>query len=368
MDVLKDLIFSGHVTKEVLIHDVAFIFTTLSKNDELEMDLLEKQKRTKLGNVQFIIKLLVKVIHSIGYIQFNKEALKELLEAFPLNFLLSLYVFYKDFTDSIIQEVNTNFVDFINSKESDVQWEVLKMGFLWPQPLTSLQETWIFYRKQLDENKEFEKYFNLSKYIISHITHAQLNPKSYINMIKQEKHQEEVKELKESGDYNDVTKQYFDKILGEKDKTKAKELFDKSIVEKDEHDLIFIEYYKDLFKKSIRNRRNVKHTIKNMKKPDIEVGYKQEVFFEKEQSKINSQFIRDNVNYEDIFKDSLFADLSMDIKIQLFDEVMNEEAELVQIKEKKKLVTDIPKKGKTLREIMQEKNMDGKSTMKDLGA
>ena len=46
---------------------------------------------------------------------------------------------------------------------------------------------------------------------------------------------------------------------------------------------------------------------------------------------------------------------------------MNEKAELVPLKEKKKLVTDVPKNGKTLREIMAEKNMDGKSTIKNLG-
>lgn len=357
MSILRDLVFSGKFKKNFVLNGVIFTFSTLSKADEEEITFLEKRKKTHFNTINFVFNILNKTIVKINNFDISKNDLYEIIQKLPLIYIVKLYDGYKDFSSLVVTEINTKFFDFLNSTESDIQWEVLKAGFLFEQPLNEIQKSWIYYRKQLEKNKEFEQQFQLSKYIISHITHASINPKTYVNMIKKEQHQEEAKKLQDQGEYKDLAKEYFDEILSSrKDEKKVNEVFKKSIEEKDEHDLIIFECSKDEFKNTIRYRRNLRFTKQKQKKPDIVIGYKQEVTLESNQDiKINI-FVRENVNYEDIFKSKQFFDLPMELKFQLLEEVLLEEAKEVVEKKQNKITTDIPKNGKTIRELLKEKN------------
>jgi len=367
-DILKDLVFTGKVKKNFTICDFSFTFSTLSKKDEEEIEYLEKQKKLHSHTVHFVVEILIKTIVRINYIELCKDDIKKILYSLPLAFLIKLYNGYKTFNTSIITEINSNFVEFLNSKESDMQWEILRAGFLWEQPLNEIQKSWIYYRKQIEKNKEFESQYHLAKYIISHVTHATINPKTYVNMIRKEQHQENAKELQEQGEYTDLTKEYFDQILAsKKDPEKVNEIFKNSIDNKDEHDLAMLEHSKQVFKSEIRYRRNMRFTMAKQKRPDIVVGYKQESST-LDGKVATSIFIRDGINYEDIFKDKKFFDLTYEMKMQLFEEVLLEDVQEVDIKEvrhpiakeKKKYTTDVAKNGKTIREILKEKGQDGK--------
>lgn len=357
--ILHDLIFLGKVKKNFTICDVIFTFSTLSKKDENELDL--NKQNTTYDKIDFIIKILIKSIVCINYSEKTQRQMEIILYLLPLNFLIKLYDGYKSLSSMVIADVNKSFVEFLNSQESDIQWEVLKTGFLFEQPLNDVQKSWIYYRSLIEKNKEFEQNFSLTKYAISHITHATINPKTYVNMMKKEQQQEEMKNLQDSGAYVDLAKDYFDQVFASiKDEKKVAEIFRSSIEHKDEHDLIVFEQAKIEFKNTIRYRRNRRFTIEQQKRPNIIIGQKQE--FTLDAKVETSIFVRGGVNYEDIIKSKQFFDISYEIKMQLLEEVLLEDIQEVQLDEsKKKFTTNIPKNGKTIRELL-----GGGKTIKEL--
>jgi len=374
--ILNDLIFSGKYSASFTILGFSFTFTTLSLSDEREIAILEQQRKSRADNILFIIDILSRTITAIQNTKFTKRQRVLILQEIPVSLLIKLYEKYKQIADEIIKDVDANFLEFAKSRESDIQWELQKLGYLWPQPLTTLQQSWIYLRKQLEINENFERQYNLAKYVVSHVTHATINAKSYVNMIKQQQHQEEAQRLQESGNYNDLSRQMFSEILQihEKDPRKAEEMFCNSLHEKDDHDREMIAHALILFKNGIRNKRHTKTTIaSNRVKPNVHVGMKQNVVIDNGKPVQDMRYIRDNINYIDIFKDKYFIDLTEEEKFKAFEEVLAEplSSSEVAVKSKrsvKDLLAKLPvQEGKTVREIMAEKGLDGSVTLGQLG-
>ena len=316
--ILHDLIFNGSYKQDFILGEYTFTLSTLSIEDEENISNLEKEKSSKLDDVFFVISVLSKTIIAINKLQSHN--LYNLLLNFPINYLLKIYEKYKDLTELILKEIDTNFVEFAKSRESEIQWELVKLGYVKYSNLSNLQKSWIYLRRQIEKNEEFEKQYNIAKYIVSHITHAQINPKSYVTMVRQQKQNEDLENMQKTGQHNDLNRDVFQSVLdiNEQDPKLAEQTFLDSINNKDEHDLIILEYTKELFKSALRQKRNVKKTI--VKKPNIKIGLKQESILDSGVV-VDKIFIRDGINYEIVFKDKFFTDIPLEDKFKILDKV-----------------------------------------------
>jgi hypothetical protein len=112
--ILHDLIFNGSYKQDFILGEYTFTLSTLSIEDEENISNLEKEKTSKLDDVFFVISVLSKTIISINKLQSHN--LYNLLLNFPINYLLKIYEKYKDLTELILKEIDTNFVEFAKSR------------------------------------------------------------------------------------------------------------------------------------------------------------------------------------------------------------------------------------------------------------
>jgi len=396
MDYLKDLIFEGSYEKDFLIDKYQFTIGTLYALDEKNVFKISKYMSGQAGSVKMMIEVLSTTIRAINGYRLSEDVVRNFLNQITFTFIVFLYDCYKEVNS--FPNLEKDYNNFIKTHESSRRWELYKLGYKFSNSnLNSLQQSWLYYQSQEQKNQTLEKNIKIADYVINHITHATINPKSYVKFINSKKDEGTIDENKT----HDLVKDLFQDLKVKEGETKVqadirvrKDLAEQ-LKTKDDHDLAMKEHNLECFKNSIRKYKlsrgqSVRPTVViGKKKKHIEIGLRQSSTLDDaevvKELKENPYFV-DNVNYENLINCKAFIDI--EDKQAIFEAIIeekdskkyldnpelskNETQTQTQVKEKvaEKENKATPKQ-KTLRELIQEKGMDldqaSKLKLSDLG-
>jgi len=333
---IKNYIFEGYIYRTFSIFKVNVTFRTLMEKEKVIITGYQSNFDTYFS-FNKIIKLL-----SLSIIEINGEAIEEniesILEGFHINFIMILYNCYKQLFERLDKSIES-FNNFLKEEDSKIRWISFKQGYKFSDDkLNNIQEYWIYHNTKQDENEQYDTNKNLSDYIISHITHASINPKSYIQRIQSQKASEEAN-TKFTVDLNGDLKDTFKKRENETEDECAKRVKE-NLLERmdglDEHDKIVLNSEIEKLKTFLRAKK-IKYErvltpdqikLQNKKSQNLKVGDRQKTIMDDEVVKeaiAKNPFVVNNIDYSEILNFKAFSGISILKRQEVFKEIMEEE-------------------------------------------
>jgi hypothetical protein len=368
---VKSLIFDGHVDCKIKVNDCLI---------SLAISNINVRQFEYNNNTELLVEVISNAIFAINNKKLKREEIKSVIFGFSFSLVLKIYEAYIELYNKIQADVEKYFENFLKINDSKIRWELFKHGYKFLEPLNKWQEMWVFCNVQAEKRDHFDQMLNFSDYIINHITHATINPKSYVNSTKNKRSENKELEQKKAVDLN---KSIFDELKVKEDETfkeaeeRSQEFLEKKLNTDDEHDIAIKTIELEHLKRLLRNRKKNKY-LKTKAKPTvilgqkgIKVGMKQSFtlddssIVDDEQSR---KYLHNNVNYLDIMSEKAFFNILN--KDDIFKEIMAEEMIIEEITEKQdqeeKIKEEDQKKEKnhsnqprtTIRDLLQKKGLD----------
>lgn len=331
---VKQLIFEGFLYDTITLNGVSITLRTLYEHERKEIIGYQATDNSSF-NLKIIIKTIAKSIIEVNHDIIQNNNLLEIVEQFNLRMVIVLYDFYKIIYDRV-EKCFENYKEFFESNESRYRWITFKRGYTFHKlSLNGLQEAWINYNENQDKIDDFNVSRNLSDYVISHVTHATINPKSYVQRMKTEKASEGNDENLDNSGRVDLNSDLKENLLRHEKETdeqyniRLREFMQNKLDGKDDHDDIVANMEVEKFRTLLRQRKlklnkdsEVKPTVVVSNK--LKVGEKIEVTMENEtlKKKIeNNPYFHNNIDYTDILSYKAFANIDKDL---IFKQIMEE--------------------------------------------